>query len=332
MGSLDYRQLIAEFRNNRALTVSFVALIVGSQAWMIVPYVDIPDKEPDYYHFVLHYVYDCDPYSLPFRDESPTRNPLKWWTNCASYKWFDSPKLIPLLFNIGVMPLVYVIGSRMTGNRLVGLIALVAFVYNPLYSDWKTNGTYDQTWSFLLLLSVALMYHTRFSVLAFAGSMFAKTLSLMYLPAWIYTNYKIRKSKVEAGIILFYLVIAVWSASAYVNLYGSHIEFHPERWEDAVYRNISVLWQVIPFLALFVVLNRNFIPKDKVPNLGVVALWIGVILLQNPIIYLFTTQDTYSYRYVPLAAFMGIFIGMTLVNMGNWIVEQKLRRTKIPSL
>lgn len=330
---IDYRLLIAEFRNNRALTISFVALIVGAQAWQIVPYMAVDDVEPDYYYWVLPNVKFCDPFQLPQIDGGISRNPLKWWANCASFQWFGSPKVIPLIFNIGVMPLVYVLGSYMTGNRVIGLVALLAFIWNPLYSDWKTNGTYDQVWSFFLLLSVILMYRTRFSGASFLASILGKSMAVLYFPAWLYTSYSIRKKSREL-VIMGIVVSAGFALSfMFVNVFGTPIEFHPERWEDAVFRNISVLWQVIPFLALFVVLKVNFTPKNgAVQNMRTVWAWIGMALIQNPLVYFFSLQDTYSYRYVPLAAFMSVFIGMVLVNMGNWIVEQKLRRAKLPSI
>lgn len=306
---------------------------MGAQAWQIVPFVDIPDKEPDYYYWVLPNVAYCDPLKVPIVDGSVSRNPLKWWANCASFQWFGTPKLIPLIFNIGVMPLVYILGSWMTNNRLIGLIALLAFIYNPLYSDWKTNGTYDQAWSFFLLFSVVLMYRTKVSGVAYLGAILGKSMAFLYFPAWIYTHYKIRKNRHELEVVL--AMVGTGMAMAVllgnINVFGSAVGFHPGRWEDAVFRNISVLWQVIPFLALFVVLKVNFTPKTgAVPNMDIIWVWIGMALIQNPLVYFFSMQDTYSYRYVPLAAFFSIFVGMVLVNMGNWIVEQKLRRASLP--
>ena len=327
---------MAEFRNNRALAVSFVALVIGVHAWGIIPDVDDYSKEPpDFYFFLLKHVASCDPYDLPYLHDSPisARNQIKWYANCLSWTWFENPKVIPIIFNIGVMPLVYLIASSMTRNRLIGIIALVAFINNPLYTDWEGNGTYDQTWSFFLLLSVWLMYKGGGSAIPYGLSILTKGLALMYMPAIIYTSYKIRKSRIEIGIIIGIGITVTLLALQYSNMVGNEIGFFPERWEDAIFRNISVLWQVIPFVALFVVLKTNFTPKlGRVPNMDIVWVWIGMALIQNPLISFFTLQDTYSYRYVPLAAFMSIFMGMVLVNLGNWIVEQKLKRASLPSI
>lgn len=324
----DYRELINQVRYHRSLATILVALIIGGQAWMIVSQIDTPDKEVDYYG-ILIYSYTCDPLEIPKRNTDQleiTRNPIKWWAACASFHWFNhNIKVIPLIFNIMVLPMVYLVAFSLTKDRLIGVVALVAFIYNPLYSDWKTSGTYDNIWSFFLLLSVWIA-NSRIALIPYLFSVAGKSISLMYLPAWLWTIHKTHKNKYQTimagGVVLSLVLIG----SQYLNFVGAGIGFYPERIDQAVFRNISVLWQVIPFIALFVVLNRNFIPKIKIPNEKLVMVWIVCALLQNPVIYLFTLQDTYSYRYVPLAAFMSIFIGITLVNIGNWYQELQLRK------
>lgn len=321
--------IINEIRHHPWLTTVLVALIIGSNAWTMVSFVNVHDPHPDYWQIYIQSSY-CDPLEYPkhISSEKPIRNPLKWWVHCVSYQYTGSVKTIPMIFNIGVMPLVYLLGYRLTNDRLIGLISLVAFINNPLYRDWYTSATYDQIWSFFVLLSVLLMYRTRFSILPFGIGILAKGVTYLYFPAWLYTLYQIRRKKLEIIIILSIIGMIAIASHYTINIVGNDIGFFPERWEDAVYRNISVLWQVIPILALFIVLNRNFIPKNKVINQNIAWVWMLVSILQNPLVYFFTLQDTYSYRYVPLAAFLSIFIGMTLVNIGNWYQERQLARTK----
>lgn len=324
---MDYRGIINEIRHHRYLTTILVTLIIGSNAWTIVGETYNHDKEPDYWGLVQYAKFDCNLFEIPNNSEKIQRNPLKYWLHCASYQITGSIKTFPLIFNIGVMPMVYLVGSRLTNDRLVGLISLVAFINNPLYRDWWDSATYDNTWTFFLLLSVLLLYKRGSGgIFSYIVSGLAKTISLMYLPAWLYTHYTIRKNRVDVLTIIFGISVLFVSILPYTSPFGSVVGFFPERWEDAVYRNISVLWQVIPIIALFVVLSRNFIPKNKVIHEKLVWVWIGCALIQNPIVYLFTLQDTYSYRYAPLAAFLSIFIGMTLVNMGNWWQERQLAK------
>lgn len=324
---MEPRDLVNQFRYHPYLSIVFVTLIIGGQAVGIVSNVSIPDKEPDYM-VVLVWAYSCDPLKFPktvYSDEY-TRNPIKWWLHCASYHAFGhNIKVLPVIFTVGILPLVYLVAVALTKDKLIGIIALIAFIYNPLYSDWKNSGVYDNVWSFFLLLSVWIMYKSRTAVIPYIASILSKSISILYFPAWIYTHYQVRKNKTELAIICGITVIGVITFSQFVSLGGTPIGFYPERWEDAIFRNISLFWQLIPF-AVFIVLSRTFIPTIKVANENVVWAWMLCAFLQNPIVYMFTLQDTYSYRYIPLAAFMSIFVGMTLVNMGNWYAGIQLRK------
>lgn len=308
------------------------ALVIGSTAWGMVPDMFTIDPEPDTPFFLLPYVYSCDPLQIPMRDDAFTRNPVKWWLNCASYQWFDNYKLLPAAFGIGIMPLVYLLGSYMTNDRLVGLFSLAAFINNPLYTDWATSGIYDQTWAFFSVLSLVLVFKNKFhlSIISYLVSFAAKSMVVLYLPVYLYTLWK--QSHDQYYLIIFSAVFGLMGFVALTflgidGIVGNSIGFHPERWEDAVFRNIGLFWQVIPF-AVFIIISRTFVPKKIMPNMRLAALWMLAIFLENPLIYFFTLQDTYSYRYVPLAALMSVYVGMTIVQAGNWFVETRLAKVK----
>lgn len=328
--------MIAELlyvRRNREIIIILAAFTVGINAFYMVPHITVQDKEPDTWYFVLPYVFTCELDKFPnFGAEDNQRNPLKWWINCLSFKVFENYKVIPALFGIAIMPLVYLLGSYITNDRFIGLVALVSFIANPLYSDWATQGTYDQVWAFFFILSLVFLFkrQTHVSILSMTVSISAKAMAGLMMPVYLYTMYQQadKKKYVWLTIILVLAAALIGVLVFEIDPVGSSIGFYPQRWDEAVFRNISLFWQIIPVLALFVAINRNFIPKQKMPNQKLVALWMGAFFLINPLVYFFTLQDTYSYRYVPLAAFMSVFIGMTLVNMGNWFVERQLGMNK----
>lgn len=323
---MDYRGIINEFRHHPWLATVLVTLVIGSNAWTIAGTLYQHDPHPDYANLRID-IFTCDPWEVPRNSEHIQRNTLKYWFHCLSYHYTGTVKTIPLIFNIGVMPMVYLVALRLTNDRLLSLIALVAFINNPLYRDWYTSAVYDNIWSFFVLLSVYLIYSKPvFGFGSFILGILSKGIAIMYLPAWAYTAYRVKKSK-TIPVMVGAMIGVILVMSLYMNIAGSPIGFYPERWEDAIYRNISVLWQVIPFLALFVIISRNFRPRNKVPNENIAWVWMLCAILQNPLIYFFTLQDTYSYRYVPFAAFFSIFIGMTLVNLGNWIQERQLAKS-----
>lgn len=325
MGSLVSDLLY--IRRSRAIITILAAFCIGINGISMVPDLTVQDAEPDTWYFVLPYVFSCELDELPHLAEYPQRNPLKWWLNCLSFQMTENYKLIPAIFGIAVMPLVYLLGYYITQDRFIGLISVVSFTANPLYTDWVTQGTYDQVWSFFFVLSLVILFkgHPQYSSISFVASIAAKSMAIMLLPIYLYTIYK--KTRNISDVIMFaaILSVAAFVAVGLLNISaGTPFGFYPERWEDAVFRNISLFWQVIPGLALLIVINRNFIPKQIMPNQKLVALWMVSFFLLNPIVYFFTLQDTYSYRYVPLAAFMSIFAGMTIVNLGNWIIERKM--------
>ena len=318
-------------RRSRNIIIILAAFTVGINAFGMVPSITIQDKEPDTWYFVLPYVFTCHLDELPSFGDVSQRNPLKWWINCLSFQVTGNYKIIPGLFGIAIMPLVYLLGGYITNDRFIGLVSLLAFTANPLYTDWATQGTYDQVWSFFFILSLVFLFkkHDGISIASLVVSIAAKSMAGLMLPMYVYTMYQKSENK-KRVIFTMMLVLAVGVIGIVVtgiNPIGSLVGFFPQRWDEALFRNISLFWQIIPILALFVVVNRNFIPKQKMPNQKIVAYWMIAFFMINPFVYFFTLQDTYSYRYVPLAAFMSVFIGMTIVNLGNWFMERQMNKS-----
>lgn len=54
--------------------------------------------------------------------------------------------------------------------------------------------------------------------------------------------------------------------------------------------------------------------------------WILNSFATTPLIFLFTNQFQFVYRFVPLAVFMSIFIGIVIIEMGNFIKEYLMNR------
>lgn len=315
-------------RRNREIIIILAAFTIGINAFNMVPSITIQDKEPDTWYFVLPYVFTCNLGEFPHIEDDHQRNPLKWWINCLSFQSTGNYKIIPALFGIAIMPLVYLLGGVITNDRFIGFVSLIAFVMNPLYTDWATQGTYDQVWSFFFILSLLFLFkkHDGVSVASMVLSIAAKFMAGLMFPVYLYTMYQNTKNKkylwLTTGMFIAAAVIGISVIG--IDPAGTTFGFYPDHWEDAVFRNISLFWQVIPILALFIVINRNFIPHAKMRNQKIVVIWMAAFFMINPFVYFFTLQDTYSYRYVPLAAFMSIFFAMTIVNAGNWFIERQL--------
>lgn len=328
-----------------------VVLVTLAQGIQAIPQAWTPDTYPDYNMFIVPYIQHCSLNHFPQRDGytvlsdnvtaihdgkyKDTRDPLKWYVNCLSYKITGSASFIPILFSLGLIPLVYLLSMQLVKDKLIGLLSMTAFILNPLYSNWVTSATYDQTWSFFLALSVYLMFRfkgTQYSIPSLLASLAAKGLGVLYFPAWIYSLWKTQASQRNRlmGLGIMFLLFGLGSMYlvSKTNVVGGDIGFYPEHIQDGLLRNMSMLYDVIPTLILFGVISRVIKPKERTKNLGLVIAWIVSAFMTTPLIYLFTNQFQFVYRFVPLAVFMSIFIGMTIIETGNYVLHLKLLSNK----
>lgn len=342
------RDGIVILRNHKKIIPILVLLVTIAQGVQAIPQAWTPDTYPDYTMFVVPYLQHCSLNHFPQRDGyvvlsdnvtaihdgkyKDTRDPLKWYINCLSYKTTGSASFIPILFSIGLIPLVYLVSIQLTNDRLIGLISTTAFILNSLYSVWVTSSTYDQTWSFFLVLSVYLMFRlkgTQYAIPGLLTSFAAKGLGVLYLPAWIYSLWKTETSQRNKllGLGIMFLLFGLGSLylSSKTNPVGADIGFYPNHLQDGLLRNMSMLYDVIPTLILFGIISRVIKPKERTKNRGLVISWIVSAFMTTPLIYLFTNQFQFVYRFVPLAVFMSIFIGMTIIETGNYILERRLK-------
>jgi hypothetical protein len=107
---------------------------------------------------------------------------------------------------------------------------------------------------------------------------------------------------------------------------GNVIGFYPERIGEGFLRIFESLWPIVPaFIFLFAM---DMITKTKSKARNICMLWMTWIMLTIPIIYLFSQQFMFGYRFVPFAAFLSVYAGIILVNMGNWFVAGMLKTRK----
>jgi hypothetical protein len=316
------RQLISELRNNNKLILLFVIVTTGMLAIQIVPFMFVHDIYPDYYETILPRAFVCD---------TDSRNPLKYFVHCMSFQITGYPNALIMPFTIGLVPLTYLLGYYLTKDRLIGLLAMIGLTANPLYSNWTNTGTYDQMFTFFLLLSVVLIFKGRGTKTSFVSWIVAglsKSMAIMYFPMWFYSVWKIRKDYdmlvISGLLIALFVTILIYTGEA-PKMIGSNITFHPEDIGDAILGNLTVFLDIIPILALFAGINCFFVPKNKVINKRLVVYWMLFVFATVPIIHLFTDQQTYTYRYTILGSFMSVFIAIVLVEIGNFIVETNLK-------
>jgi len=330
------REVVAFIRNKPTFVLLLVVSLTAMEFIEIVPFMFSNDEYPDYYYTILPFVFDCDLNEFGERNGGITRNPIKWYLHCLSYEVTGYPNALLMPFAPACIPLVYLLGYYLTKDRMIGLLSMLAMIFNPLYTNWTNTGTYDQVWTFFILLSIVLLYKSNAgSFISWGVAVFAKSFSLAFFPLWLYSYFKIRKDWT------FILIICILLGAAsgigfmfYENLanitVGASIGFFPENAEAALFTNIGIFWEVLPALVIFASLGLQLKSKVPIPNKRLVSIWLVYILATTPVIHLFTMQGTFGYRYVIFAAFMSIFISMTLIQLGNWFIELLMKKTKLP--
>ena len=319
------RQVITEIRNDKKLIFLIVAIITAGEFITVVPFMFTNSNEyTDYYVTTLPRAFACD------LDEFPdNRSPIKWYLHCLSFQLTGYANAFLIPFAPACLPLAYLLGYYMTNDRLIGLLTISALIYNPLYKDWTTTGTYDQVWTFFILLSLVLLFRNK-TVASFGSyivAAFAKSFSLAFFPMWLYTIYEVKKNR---DYLIVFLLIGGLGLSMILyfglveKLVGSPVGFYSENTDQAIVDNIGLFWKIIPALAIVASLNLQFKTQAKIPNMRLVGIWLTSFFIMTPLIHLFSMQGTYGYRYVLLGVFMSILIGMTIVKLGNWYVEKKL--------
>ena len=303
-------------------------MILAAYSINLVQEINDIEPYPDYYANIIQMKIQCD-YDID------TRGFLKYWANCFSYQYVGHDRIIPIISSVVVVYLTYVLANLITGNRIIGLISMGAMSLNPLLTKFDSSPTYDQLWAALFLLSIVLLYRKPvIGILAYPISIMAKILAVGYLPAvilTIITDKKIIQKKLL--LVGFWAVISVGIVSVIFLGVGNTIGFYPERILDGLLSIFENIWVIFPAIIGAIVIDRFFISQNRPEGKKTVLIWLACILLTTPILYIFTeSQYQFGYRFVPFAAFFSVYLGIVCVQLGNFIVETRLRKQSLKSI
>ena len=284
-----------------------LVVLVTSYGVFAFSEIAVQDKYPDYTNNVAPYLMGCKLDELPTRGGDITRSPIKWYSICASFQIFGNENVIPAMFSLMVIPLTFQLGAQLSSSKLVGLIAAMLLVASPMFHRWDTTATYDQSWTFFLLLSMVLLTRTKpvQSSIFYLASILSKGLSLLYAPMMLYHQYKTDKSRM----IPICVILGISTAAIMLTGFGGDIEFDHEEFVKGLW--IWYFYFADPLIMIFpVVLLLLFTLRKKIPNSDVMIVWIVGIILTTPLILGLTNQLVHPYRFVPFMALYSICIGM----------------------
>ena len=315
------KSLILAIRNKKQVAWVFLAIILASYSIPLVQELDDIEPYPDYYNYIPLYI-TCDPTQIIDLEEPIEKSSLRDWGNCFSHKVLGNDRILPFLVSISLVYLVYLLGHYITNDRIIGLISSLAFSINPLFTTYDTSPTYNQTWAFFIILSVVLLYKKSIiAPLVYPLAIFSKILAFSYLPVFVYTILSEPTKHKKLTFVITTLLVAVGVIAVIVQGFGSELSFNPERLVDGSLQVLIHLMLLLPILAVFALFMIMFKSKTKITGTKIVYAWMVWILLTTPLLYVFTQDFQFSYRYVPFAAFMSVFIGISMVNFGNKVIE-----------
>ena len=315
------KSLIVTIRNKKQIAWVFLTVILASYSIPLVQELDDIEPYPDYYIMVLDYI-RCNPIELVEPINLAQSPFIKYLLLCFSNNVLGNDRIIPFAFSIGLVYLVYLLGHYITNDRIIGLVSSASFSINPLLTMYDTSPAYNQFWAFFVVLSVVLLYKKSIiAPLVYPLAILSKILAVSYLPVFVYNVIfgKIQHKKLTFVITM--ALVAVGVISIVTQGFGPAISFNPERAVDGSLQLLIHLMVILPILGVFVLFMVMFKSKTKITGTKIVYAWMGWILLTTPLLYVFSQDYQFSYRYVPFAAFMSVFIGISIVNFGNKVKE-----------
>lgn len=340
-----YRNTINTIRYNKTYCVLIATIILASYSINIVKEIDDTEPYPDYWENIIPMKMKCD-YSITntyYKNidgeikphDAIQRGFLKYWINCFSYQYLGNDRIIPIMASVSIVYLTYVLANLITKDRIIGLISMGAMSINPMLTKFDSSPTYDQVWVAFFLLSIVLLYKKPImGILSFPLSIFSKILAAGYIPGLILHVYFEKEIKHRKKILFGLVGLCCFGLIGvmYIGV-GDVIEFHPERVLDGLLRIFEAVWPIFPFVMGAIVLDRFFISKTRPEGKRIILVWMALILLMTPVIYLFTpNQLQFGYRFVPFASFFSMYIGIVCVQLGNFLVEARLRKESLKSI
>ena len=260
-------------------------------------------------------------------DQIPVdRAPLKLYLLCVSEKAFGTPKVIPLILTTAIIPLSYLITTRITKNPIFGVITASILPISKIFSLLGPTGALSADWAFFFLASLYMVYRKPVLVgpLYFVA-IAAKGVPLLCLPifaAWIISSDTTKKQKITAGISLGVataMVLSVWATgnSQLVQPDGIRMDYSQLDLHQLYYifRNDLVMFPII-----ILSIANCIMQKQKMLLFSII--WFYSLVVTIP---MFSIYMMYDYRMIPLIEFCAMALGTIPKNRLMISFYQKIR-------
>lgn len=309
-------QKIVNFDISQKIGLLTILSIILIYAALNYNEIFLPNPWPD--HAVVMAQYDM------WLSDTPQENIAQYHTKMffihISKLIFDNFNTIPFFASLFLIFLTYLFTVKISSKQIAGVVAALVLVQSGIFTIFDTTSTYANFWIVFYLLSLYLIEKSwRLSPLSYLVSIFAKPITLSFLPFSIFyiLRSSISKQKKIFSLIS-YLIIGI---SVFVALFllfpksdllsDTTLIFHFPKFISG----FSILpYQLrFDFLILMSLIPINFLlyKKSVAGNKYSQSLQILIsgIILSGPMLTGFLNFQTNPYRLVPLAVFFAVSFG-----------------------
>ena len=232
---------------------------------------------------------------------------------------FGNNKVLPMVSSATFIVLVGMLGSRVTGTRLFGLVPAFLMLIDPLFLRYSTSVAYPNFWASLFMVGAILMFSK--PVVSFGAwivSCLFKILNFAYLPVLVLLSDASRKWKIISFVAMIGILVA--GVYAYEKIEPGSGQFRQFKVGDFAYglsmwsydmRDDKVGLGMI-FVSLFFMMVLN---KYKVLNSRKMLLCILYFLVSPAIISAFTSFTIEPYRFLVMIGFVYVGFSLGLCNI-----------------
>ena len=296
----------------------FLAAIIVSFVILSIPELTRPISFGWEEEHIIYAIENCDEYGQPYQ-----RALFKFYQFCLSEYIFGNHKIITFVESIGIIILVYLITVHYTKKPYTGIIAALLIAGTHTFLDNAPTGYNSTEWVFFLLLSVFMAYKKpALTGVFFAITLFAKAITLFYLPFIVWIILKSDETKRNKKIAIASLVPVVALVIFWTLFVGEHIiqsgvplAFNIDSIDVILYNPVwNFTHETFDHVYLFL-----FIPLSLIGLLLMRKQWSPAMPMMYMIFFMFTMQvwlplfsgyPMGNYRNVAMMTFVAISLGV----------------------
>jgi len=256
----------------------------------------------------------------------------------SSIVLFDNIKVFPLMATLALLFLTYFFTAKLTQKRFAGIVAMLVLTQSYSFQLFDSMATYANFWGLFYLLSLYLVYKKWYlSPISYIASLFAKPLTLTFLPMSIFFVYRAdisRKRKIILVIPYFVIFGAVATIVLFPDLITTPFGGTSGGFDYTGFLSGLTTWAYqlrfdYLFLIFILPVTVGLLIKSRqgVTHADSIMFMIVGMIFAMPMMAGLTGWNLHPYRYIPLLVFFAIGVGMLLSKRAIPEAETQYKQT-----